>query len=91
MPNLNDSVLLSYAENEQVLNLLPIPIAVLKGDLYVTSFANDAMCELWKRHRSVSTIGVPLTTVFPETNCSFLIAVFVLHISSSLNLNNGNF
>ena len=72
MPNVNDSVTLSYAENEQVLNLLPIPIAVLKGDLSVISFANDAMFEFWKRDRSVATIGLPLTTAFPETDPSFL-------------------
>lgn len=72
MPNVNDSVTLSYAENEQVLNLLPIPIAVLTGDLSVISFANDAMFEIWKRDRSVATIGLPLTTAFPETDTSFL-------------------
>lgn len=62
MPNVNDSVL----------NLLPIPIAVLKGDSSVISFANDAMFELWKRDRAVPTIGLPLTAAFPETNASFL-------------------
>jgi two-component system sensor histidine kinase VicK len=72
MPNVDDRVLLSYAENEQVLNLLPIPIAVLKGDLSIINFANDAMFELWKRDRSVATIGLPLTTAFPETSASFL-------------------
>lgn len=72
MPNVNDSVKLSYAENEQVLKLLPIPIAVLKGDLFFISFANDAMFEFWKRDRSVATIGLPLTTAFPETDASFL-------------------
>jgi two-component system sensor histidine kinase VicK len=75
MPNVSDSVLLSYAENEQVLNLLPIPIAVLKGDLFVISFANDAMFEFWKRDRSVATIGLPLITAFPETNVSFLMQI----------------
>lgn len=62
MPNVNDSVL----------NLLPIPIAVLKGDSSVITFANDAMFELWKRDRAVPTIGLPLTTAFPETNATFL-------------------
>jgi two-component system sensor histidine kinase VicK len=72
MPNINDNALMSYAGNEQVLNLLPIPIAVLKGDLSVIGFANDAMFKLWKRDRSVATIGLPLTTAFPETSGSFL-------------------
>lgn len=72
MPNIKDSISLSYAENEQVLTLLPIPVAVLKGDLAVIGFANDAMFALWKRERSVPTIGLPLTTAFPETSASFL-------------------
>jgi len=72
MPNIKDSISLSCAENEQILNLLPIPVAVLKGDLSVISFANDAMFDLWKRDRSVPTIGLPLTTAFPETSASFL-------------------
>lgn len=75
MPNVNDSLTLSYAENEQVLNLLPIPIAVLIGDLSVISFANDAMFKFWKRDRSVATIGLPLTTAFPRDRCFFFSAV----------------
>ncbi|MET4140957.1 ATP-binding protein [Pedobacter sp. UYP1] len=72
MLNIDDSHSLSYADNEQILNLLPIPIAVLKGELFVISFANDAMFELWRRDRTVQTIGLPITTAFPETNVSFL-------------------
>jgi two-component system sensor histidine kinase VicK len=72
MPNVNDSAMLSYAENEQVLNLLPIPIVILKSDLFIIDFANDAMFALWRRERSVPTLGLPLVAAFPETDSSFL-------------------
>lgn len=72
MPNMNDSILLSYSENQQVLNLLPVPVLVLKGDLFIIEFANDAMFDFWRRNRSVKTIGLPLTAAFPETDTSFL-------------------
>lgn len=72
MPDINDSISPSYAENEQVLNLLPIPVAILKEDSFRIHFANDAMFEFWKRDRSVPTLGLSLITAFPETDISFL-------------------
>lgn len=72
MPNMNDGVSLSYAENEQILNLLPIPVAILKGDLFNIAFANDAMFELWKRDKSVPTLGLSINAAFPETDASFI-------------------
>jgi two-component system sensor histidine kinase VicK len=58
--------------NEQLLTLLPVPIALLAGPEHVVSFANAAMFDLWKRQLSDPIIGKPLTTSFPETDQAFL-------------------
>ncbi|MEJ2882302.1 sensor histidine kinase [Pedobacter sp. GR22-6] len=72
MQNLVECDLPGPSGNEQVLNLLPIPIAILEGDQHLITFANDAMFEFWRRDRSDKTIGKPLITAFPEVNPKFL-------------------
>ncbi|ALL07097.1 hypothetical protein AQ505_17360 [Pedobacter sp. PACM 27299] len=72
MPYVNDSVLLSYAENQQLLNLLPIPVAVLKGELLTIGFANEAMFDFWKRDQAIPTLGLPLVIAFPMIDAVIL-------------------
>ncbi|EDM37801.1 sensory box histidine kinase [Pedobacter sp. BAL39] len=72
MQNLGEGAISAHAENQQVLNLLPIPIAILSGMEHHITFANDAMFEFWRRDRSEETIGRPVQVAFPELDSNYL-------------------
>ena len=71
MQNLGEAAL-NFPADQQILNLLPIPMAILDGEQHRIIFANDAMFEFWRRERSNQTIGQPLIHAFPELNPIFL-------------------
>jgi two-component system sensor histidine kinase VicK len=73
MHNLGQKAMSFPYENQQVLNLLPIPIAILSGRQYHIKFANDAMFDFWRRERSDQTLNQPLAEAFPEVNPIFLV------------------
>jgi len=60
------------ADNENLLSLLPFPVAVLSGESHTISFANDAMFSSWKRKREDKVIGYPLLTALPDTPQVFI-------------------
>jgi len=72
MQNLGEGAIHAHAENQQVLNRLPIPIAILIGEQHHITFANDAMFAFWRRDRSEATIGRPLAAAFPELDPNYL-------------------
>ena len=72
MQNLGQRAINGSAENRQVLNLLPIPIAILSGEQHRIDFANDAMFAFWRRERSDQTIERPLAEAFPEVDPTFV-------------------